>query len=175
MLATQQSEDRIKYVFIDKLFYVQAITSGRGTVQYYAVTIRDRRFKVDVPLPNGGRYTFNDPPVKIRLGLSTFGSVPWKPESVIASLGARRAWYGEDYYLGNPMNCQRLMLIWNDAGFGPWPPLKQLLSDFGYTVTSERRMSFSVHKRRLRFVRTCCSTATGSRLRISKFLMFGNA
>lgn len=136
VLTMQHSGALTEHVFIDKLFYVQAIVTESGTVRVYTVTVRDKRLGCIVPLPNEGRYTIDAPSIKIRIGRDTFGSMPWVPNSVIASLGARRAWYVETYYLGNPMNYQTLTLSWNDAGFGSWPPLEALLKDFGGVVDS---------------------------------------
>lgn len=136
VLTMRHSEELTEHVFIDKLYYVQAIVTESGTVKFYTVTVRDKRLRCTVPLPNEGRYTFDAPSLKIRVGSDTFAIIRWKPNSVIASLGARRAWYIETYYLGNPMNYQTLTLSWNDAGFGSWPPLEPLLKDFGYVVDS---------------------------------------
>jgi hypothetical protein len=132
----QHSEELTEHVFIDKLYYVQAIVAKSENVRFYTVTVRDKRLRCVVPLPNEGRYTLDAPSVKIGIGRDTFGTIGWEPTTVLASLGARRAWYAETYYLGNPMNYQTLILSWNDAGFGSWPPLEALLKDFSNVIDS---------------------------------------
>ena len=87
-------------------------------------------------MPNEGLYTEGAPSLKLKIGRSVFESIPWEPQSVMGFLGARRGGYIETYYLGNPMNYQTLILSCNDVGFGPWPPLKELLKDFGYVNSS---------------------------------------
>ena len=70
VLTMQHSEELTEHVFIDKLYYVQAIVTESGTVKFYTVTVRDKRLRCTVPLPNEGRYTFDAPSVKIRLGVT---------------------------------------------------------------------------------------------------------
>lgn len=136
-LTIKHSEKCTKHIFIDKFYYVQAIVKEE-TVKIYTVTVRDKKLRCIVPLPGKGRYTKGASSVKIQIGRATFGSFPEPPQSVIGFKGARRAFYIETYYFGNPMNYQTLILSYNDAGFGSWPPVEELLKDFGYRVDSSK-------------------------------------
>jgi hypothetical protein len=85
-----------EYIFVHKLFYVQAIVNKSGKVIGYSVTTRDKNFNP--------RFSFFD----IYLGESTFQDIAKefggsrKPDWLISYLGAHDLFYTEGYYMGNP-------------------------------------------------------------------------
>lgn len=105
----------IETVYVLPLFYVQAIADQEGQVQAFSVTARGRRFQPEVPFPNGGSYWEGREPIRASLNRTTFAEMSSEPTSIAADVGARRYWYTECYYFGNPANYQTVALSVNQA------------------------------------------------------------
>jgi hypothetical protein len=105
----------VEYVFVDPLFYVQAISKDR-TVVSFSVTTRSRRFN---PVLKLGPYRLDGERVSIRLGKSRFAEMDSmaKPKEIACSVGARRFEYHEEFYFGNPGKYMDFVFSINDAGF----------------------------------------------------------
>lgn len=110
-----------EYIFVDELFYVQAVVDKKDKVIAYSVTTRDPKFNPKVPI-------FNN----IILGKSKFidtNIFNKKPDWIISMLGAHDLFYSEGYYLGNPGGYQSIFFSMsgvsgNDGEYVP-PPYYQ--------------------------------------------------
>lgn len=135
-----------EYIYVNKYFYVQAITRDDGYVLSYAITTRDRKFKPTFKahgytdsfnrekfemLSNKETDTANDTRnfknsiIKgkgITLNKTTFAEVVTQNnllDSKVmckAYIGAHRFNYSEEIYLANPGNYQTMIVGINDAG-----------------------------------------------------------
>ncbi len=100
-----------EYIFVHKLFYVQAIVDKSEKVIGYSVTTRDKNFNP--------RFSFFD----IYLGKSTFQDLAKefgdsrKPDWLISYLGAHDLFYTEGYYMGNPGGYQSFFFGMSMAGY----------------------------------------------------------
>ncbi len=119
-------------IFIDRDYYVQAITDTDGTVVAFSVTTRSRRFRPDYvphhepgPIERwrhkrswGTRYR---PLVKVTLGKTTFADLdPDDPDAFAGprlrlKLGAHNFAYSEITYMGNPGFYQSFAWTSSDA------------------------------------------------------------
>lgn len=106
----------VEHIWIDRYYFAQAVVDAHGTITVYSVTTRRRWFRVEVPFPNDGRYTLGGARVQARLGKTAFDAVGAEPETLTADIGARRWWYTEVFYFGNPGNYQSVALSLNQAG-----------------------------------------------------------
>lgn len=103
-------------VWAHRLYFVQALTDGDDRVAIYSVVSRRPSFRLKVPIPGGGWHAAGQKrAATIILGRTHFADIPWRPERITAALGARRSWYAEVFYLGNPGHYQHLVLSINDA------------------------------------------------------------
>ncbi len=105
----------VEYVFVNPLFYVQAISKER-TVVSFSVTTRKRWFNPTLRL---GPYSLTGKVASIRLGKTKFAELDSlsKPKEIGCSLGGRRFEYHEEFYFGNPGKYQEFVFSINDAGF----------------------------------------------------------
>jgi hypothetical protein len=103
-------------IWVDRRYYVQALSDSGGTVMAFSVTSRSTKFRPKVPFPNDGRYTDPpDPQVKAKLHTTRFAEVASPPIRIRADLRANRLGYVEMYYFGNPGNYQSVALSVSDA------------------------------------------------------------
>ena len=102
--------------FVNKYCYVQAITDPVGTVVLYSVTTRRKDFSPTLVL---GPYALDNHSSKIRLGRTRFAELESfaKPQSITSNIAARRFYYYEEYYFGNPGKYQTFLLGIGDAGY----------------------------------------------------------
>jgi len=113
------SKDRSQkeYIFVDKDYYVQAITNSDDKVLSYAVTTRAKNFNP----------SYNDGTVKTLLGKSTFADLNKNSSSPIVCYGflgnTTPSFYFEQYAYGNPGNYQTYLYGINDAGYWNWQEL----------------------------------------------------
>lgn len=99
-----------EYIFVDKLFYVQAITDIDDKVLVYSITTRDKNFNPKLKLWD----------VTIELGKTKFSeldSLGYDPVRVVSFLAAHDFHYGEEYYFGNPANYQSYVFSLNESGY----------------------------------------------------------
>jgi len=108
--------DSKQYIFVDKLFYVGVFVDENEKVTAFSVTTRSESFN---PILKLGPYSLDSSELKITLGKSKFTDIDYLGHEgkVFSSLGARRAWYVETYYFGNPGNYQTYSFSQNQAGF----------------------------------------------------------
>lgn len=113
-IRQQWSDGIVENVYVDDLYYVQALSDIDGQVVAYCVTLRSEKFRLKVPFPNAGRYSSSSTQVKALLNASKFAAV-CEPTQIYKSVTARRFWYSETYYFGNPSNYQTVALGVNDS------------------------------------------------------------
>lgn len=117
-------------VYVDRDYYVQTVSDRDDRVLVYSVTSRSRRFRPKVPFPGGGMYSVDqEAPLRVTLHKTRLAfSDVYQPIRIIGHCGARRSWYSEIYYFGNPGGYQCYALSVNDAApvFGnhPWDVLQ---------------------------------------------------
>jgi hypothetical protein len=109
-------QEKREYVFVNKYFYVQAITDRADSVLAFSITTRSYRFNPSIRL--GGHKM-----LRVRLGKTTFSALDsvGKPSSVFSNENARRYSYYEEYYLGNPGNYLIYIFCINNTGCTAWP------------------------------------------------------
>lgn len=110
--SVEDADGLVEWLWLDPLFVVQGIVDRDGTVARWAVTVRRGRLKLSFPLlPPGG-----EPRTKVTLTRTPFATVPVHAvDHVEAFHGARRFWYAERLYFGNPGRYQRFWLASNDG------------------------------------------------------------
>jgi len=126
---THQNKETKEFIFVDKYFYVQAITDLKDMVTLYSVTSRAEDFKPKFKIPG---YDPKNKESYIILNESTFSDVFEKIEKYKGDdygiedtinpmcytyLGAHRFVYFEGTYLGNAGNYQSFYIGLNDAGY----------------------------------------------------------
>jgi hypothetical protein len=111
-------------LYIHRFAYVQAFTDAHDRVVSYAVTTRSKEFRPTV----WGTTAATASVGKKSLGKSAFGEIGMigLVNGVNVSRGARRFWYAESYWFGNPGNYQDYILAYNDAGFTPKDSLHEI-------------------------------------------------
>lgn len=102
-----------EYVFINKLFYLDAIADNLGNVIQYAITTRDKNFN---PIFESPMYTAKGDKYKVILGLTKLVELPELPFDIDACVGAHNWLYYETHYLGNPSNYQTYAFGLNQSG-----------------------------------------------------------
>lgn len=125
----EEEIDLWENVYIDRDFYVQALSDKDDTVLAFAVTTRAKRFRPKLAAPGGswkepgwvrrvlglgGRMI---PAFRVKL-LTARLMDAGQPERVAASMGAHSFGYWESHWLGNPGNYQHYVFAVNDAGAG---------------------------------------------------------
>ncbi len=116
----QPGEMKIKeYIFVSKYFYLDVITDTNDTVQYFAVTIRDKDFNPTFTIPTVSQTTATSY-AQITLGISTFKDISGAdnlPMSISGCVGAHDVYYHEIYYFGLPGKYQQFGFGLNEAGY----------------------------------------------------------
>ena len=99
-----------EYLFVLRKTYVQVIADASQTVLAFSVTTREKSFNPQIDVNA----------FSVRLGQTKFTDLDQadigEPDRVAYSLGARRFFYAEEYYLANPGNYQTVIFSINDAG-----------------------------------------------------------
>lgn len=103
-----------EYIFVNKFYYVDALTDLNGNVTQFAVTTRDRAFNPRFLTPS---YSLNGDHFDITLGKSKFKDLPQESDKVRGCVGAHNWYYFEEYYLGNPSNYQTYAFGFNMSGY----------------------------------------------------------
>jgi hypothetical protein len=112
-----------EYIFGNQYFYLQVLTDSSGRVLAYGVTTRKADFNPAFKILEHGRVLpdnvekANQFAHKINLGKTHFSDFPYSPENIFAYLGARRLYYHEEYYFGNPGDYQSYFIGVNDSGY----------------------------------------------------------
>ncbi len=127
-----------EYIFVNELFYTQAITDNNDKVLAFSITTRSKSFNPEVPL-------FNE----IRLGETSFSELKkqsrlfLEADHLISYLGAHDLFYSEGYYLGNPGGYQTYFFSMSRSGYINYseyamPPSMYLSEEFAksksYTI-----------------------------------------
>ncbi|MBU0999029.1 hypothetical protein KKG24_01840 [Patescibacteria group bacterium] len=132
----------IEYIFGSQNYYVQALTNTQNKVIAYAVTTRDENFNPIITILQNAGYTKDGinkmATTNIKLGKDTFSSLNRdpdniyldKPDNIFATVGARRFYYQEEYYFGNPGNYQSYFFVINDGGLENYDSLPSAMFDF---------------------------------------------
>jgi len=104
----------VEHVFVDPLYYVQAITDA-DVVMFFAVTTRSEAFSPrmgsDFNFPEAG-------PNSVVLGQQSFADAMDPPQGVHLAVGVHDFSYFEVYYMGNPGNYLTYVLGLNESGLG---------------------------------------------------------
>lgn len=110
------ADQRCEHIFVNRYFYVQAITNMEDSVIVFSVTTRTRHFN---PILTLGPYSPTDESLSVRLGRTTFAEtdVLVKSPKLSCSIGVHSFHYSEESYFGNPANYQTFIFAINDAGF----------------------------------------------------------
>jgi hypothetical protein len=142
----------IEYVFIDRDFYVHAVTDVENTVQVYSVTSRTRRFRPKFRPPGGSsetrarwlrnlgfHYRFR-PQTEVTLCKTRFAALE-TPQAAAGWVGAHNWHYFEAFSYGNPGNYQTFVYSINDAGPLVGHPRMADMNDFatGYPEAGANR------------------------------------
>ncbi len=112
-----------EYIFGNQYFYLQVLTDASGRVLAYGVTTRKADFNPSFKILEHGKVPPKNLekaislPFNITLGKTHFSDFPYSPENIFAYLGARRLYYHEEYYFGNPGEYQSYFIGVNDSGF----------------------------------------------------------
>jgi hypothetical protein len=108
-----------EYIFVNSLFYVQAITDLNNKVLIFSVTTRSDDFNPKLSL---GPFSINiKDPFVIELGKTKFYEIENKmnsrPLKIYSFIGANTFGYSESYYFGNPGFYQTYIFGENDASY----------------------------------------------------------
>lgn len=98
------NSDLSEYIFVNKYFFVQALTDKQSKVIAYSVTTRKVNF---------------NPKIKgIKLGKTKFKELgQGESDSIVSYSGAHNFYYHEAYYGANPDNYQTIIYALNEAGY----------------------------------------------------------
>lgn len=111
-----RGENQKEYIFVFKWAYVSASTDLNGQVLMFSVTTRSKRFKPHIIL---GPFSTENKVIVVKLGKTTFSHLDKiGTGKVVSGMGARRGYYVEEYYFGNPGNYQTFAFSFNQAGYG---------------------------------------------------------
>jgi hypothetical protein len=115
-------DQRCEHIFVNRYFYVQAITNMEDSVIVFSVTTRTRRFN---PVLTLGPYSLTGESLRVRLGRTKFAEtdVLVKSPKLSCWIGAHSFHYFEESYFGNPANYQTFIFAINDAGYMHHPPI----------------------------------------------------
>ncbi|NTU49812.1 MAG: hypothetical protein HGA87_02790 [Desulfobulbaceae bacterium] len=105
----------ILFTYVFDLFYVVARTDFNNTVLSYSVTTRSESFN---PVLSLGPYEEGQRPYRIVLGKTKFSEIPFVPEDIFLSIGAKNFYFYEMYYFGAQANYQSYIFSFNEAGAG---------------------------------------------------------
>ncbi|WP_371657242.1 MULTISPECIES: ETEC_3214 domain-containing protein [unclassified Streptomyces] len=97
--------------------YLTTWANASGTVVMYGITTRSRWLRPRILIADGARF---------RLGKTRLSAVdsPQRPQSVHASVGARRFTYFEEHYFGNISGYRHWFIGVNAAGYQPVAPVQ---------------------------------------------------
>jgi len=116
-----------EHIYVNKYYYVQAVTNREGNVEFYSVTTRRKNFNPEFKL---GGWTVDGPTKTIRLGKSTFSEVDEIEKNNVTVLysimGAHNSFYTEGYWHGNPNNYQSYFISQNESGYLNTRPVKNV-------------------------------------------------
>lgn len=114
-----------EYIFADQYAYVQALVDTSDKVVAYGVTARTNDFHPSLTILDDAYTTDPKDPTnedkytslkkKILLGETKFAQLGTS-DNIFGYLGARRMYYHEEYYYGNPGNYQSYFFAVNDSG-----------------------------------------------------------
>lgn len=115
-LENNDNEAKKEYIFVDNLFYLQAIADKTDKVLAYSITSRKSDFNPKIKFSS---YQVGEKPILIELAKSRFSELGnEQPRGIISSLGAHDFFYTEAYYFGNPGNYQTYFFGLNESGYG---------------------------------------------------------
>lgn len=122
-----------EYIYVHPKYYVQAVADTDDVVQVFAVTTRNRSFS---PVFDLKVLTRSDFQFVVELGKTTFADLNERPTHVSSSFGARRQWYHESYYFGNPGNYLTYVVAHADAG-GFMPDDAEQVNDVNVAIRTQ--------------------------------------
>lgn len=109
-----RTTNNFEYVFVRPKYYVQAVTDLENKVLLFAVTTRKSDFH---PVLDLGAMEVDGNKFAITLGKTKFGEISSSPTYIFGDQGARRSWYWEKYYFGNPGFYQFYFFANADSGY----------------------------------------------------------
>ncbi|MFP5319540.1 MAG: ETEC_3214 domain-containing protein [Acidimicrobiia bacterium] len=98
-----------EWIWVDPLFFVQAVTDNEGTIVRWAVTSRDKRFRPTFVVPGTPPITLNETPFS--------GVDDNAVHEVEGWLAAHQGFYGERLYFGYPGSYQTFFLAISPTGY----------------------------------------------------------
>lgn len=95
-----------EYVYSFKNFYLQMVSDDNNIIIFYAVTIKNEKFKPLIPYINA------------KIGSITFDKATdgVKYKILYNNLSSKYYEYGESFYLGFPSNYKKIYIAYNPAG-----------------------------------------------------------
>lgn len=96
----------IEYIFVNKDYYCQVVATNKEKVLFYSVTSRAQDFNPTYKAQGG---------ITVALNKTRFSEIQEKPWDIYVFAGARRYFYNELYYMGNPGLYQTYLFSDNDA------------------------------------------------------------
>jgi hypothetical protein len=111
-------EDKTEYIFVNKYFYLDAITEKNDNVIQYTVTSRTNDFNPKFESPV---FSANGSYFYVTLGKSKLNQLPphVNADQIVGCLGANYFYYYEVYSLGNPTYYQSYAFGNNMSGYIP--------------------------------------------------------
>lgn len=105
-------DDLTERVYSTPHAYIQTVADPDGSIVWWAVTTIDKRFKPRITLPpmssDSRRWS-------VQLGATRFAQLD-EPSFIRWYIGARRYWYAEGYYFGNPGSYLTYVVSRSDLG-----------------------------------------------------------
>lgn len=114
-LFVRKGDNAVERVYLTPHAYVQVVADENDSVVWWAVTTTDEHFKPRFFLPP---MSLNEDGWRVQLNKSNFADLASSPSGARWVVGARRFWFVESYYFGNPGHYQRYLVGHNDAGVG---------------------------------------------------------
>lgn len=133
-----------EYIFVNKYFYLQAITDENGIVSYFSVTSKDSNFTPSFLTPDRSRTitlnrsTFIDFAPIITVTTDKYIGISYSPECE-GYMGAHDFYYYEIDYLGNPGKYQTSVVGLNDAGSITSEPDYSFVNDCKNITNTQRK------------------------------------
>jgi hypothetical protein len=101
----------VEWIWVDDLYFVQAVSDSSGKVIRWSVTSRSKKFRPEFRSPSGS--------LVVRLHRTTLADLPLDSlQRINLCLAAHHYWYFDSYYFGNPDNYQTFHVGMSMAAVG---------------------------------------------------------
>jgi len=110
-----RQEKFLEYIYVNKYFYIQAVTDQNEKVIFYSVTTREKDFNPEIPFGDWDEETGKQ--ANVILGETTFTELNDTPEIYANFRGAHNHFYTEGYWTGNPGGYRSYFFSLNESGY----------------------------------------------------------